>query len=76
MEMIVIPNSCFTVIFLDSRYHKIDLVDSLSITDPVSHIDVLIKGQWMPMSIFLNGFHDKDAYFYVNDKAKPIQADL
>jgi hypothetical protein len=44
MEMIVIPNSPFTVLFLDSRFHKIEVNESIRINDPVSHIDVQIYG--------------------------------
>jgi hypothetical protein len=60
MEMIVIPNSPFTVLFLDQRFHKIEVNESIKINDPVSHIDVEIFGQWLPMSIFLNSLQDQD----------------
>ena len=56
MEMIVVPNSCFSVIFVDPRFHEIRNDHSVIINLPSSHLNLEIFGEWVEMNIGISAF--------------------
>ena len=62
MNMIVVPNSCFSVIFVDPRFHDIKADHSVVINLPSSHKKLVIVGEWIEMNIMVNTFDITDTW--------------
>ena len=55
MKMIVVPNSCFSVLFVDPRFHDIRSEQTILVNLPSSHVQVEIHGEWVLMNINVIG---------------------